>query len=303
MIYKAEGEIAADVYAAGHYIYPAYLIRGAKKRLMIEAGINLLGPTYLKDMGRFFSDETGADYALVTQSHYDHLGALSYLKEKYPGLMIGASPHVASLVSKPSVLKTMNFLSGQLGDYFKDEIDAATEDVTIRPMKIDWGLKGGDIIHLGGCSCQVFETPGHTRDHLSFYFPEKSLLFPGEALGNPAGDGTDVKVEFVSSYTDYVDSMEKLCRLSPRTMAMSHMYVYGDDDVKRFMGRTLRATVAYRDLIVTYLDQAHGEIDAAVRQMTTVEYDRKKSVLMERNAYIANLTAQIKAVHAACGSS
>jgi hypothetical protein len=127
--------------------------------------------------------------------------------------------------------------------------------------------------------------------------PELSLLFPGEALGNPAGDGTEIKVEFVTSYTDYMDSIEKLRRLDPKIIAMSHVYVYSDDDAKTLLDQTTRATVSYRRLIETYLDQANGEIDSALDRMVAIEYDQKGGIVMERNAYIANLSAQIKAVY------
>jgi len=299
MILKATGKINNTVSAAGHYIYPGYMIKGKKKNLMIEAGINILGPSYLKDLNRFFNNGDELDYILVTQSHYDHLGALSFLKRALPHVKTGAAPRVGKLMQKPSVIKTMNFLSDQLGDYFKDEIPVTEDNIQITPMAFDMALKEGDVIELGGISCHVYETPGHTRDHLSFFIPELSMLFPGEALGNPAGDGTEVKVEFVTSYSDYMASIEKLVQLNPDIIAMSHMYVYTEEDAHKHMDRTILATRAYRQLIEIYLDQAQGEIKDAVDLMVKVEYDQKGEILMERNAYIANLNAQVAAVHAA----
>lgn len=293
------GEIAAPVHAAGHYIYPVYMIRGGEKNLLIEAGVNLLGPVYLKAIHSFFGAQNPPDYSFITQSHYDHLGALPYLKRAVPGITVGASSKVAPLLKKEKVISTMNFLSGQLWEYFKDDISPCSENIDIVPFKVDLSLEDGDVIDLGSLHCEVYETPGHTRDHLSFFIPEISMLFPGEALGNPAGDGTQVKVEFVTSYTDYVNSMQKLAALHPKTIAMSHMYVYSGDDSALFIDKTIKATSDYRDLIETYLNEAHGDLEAASDRMVRVEYDQKGEVLMERNAYIANLNAQIKAVHAA----
>lgn len=297
MIRQAEGPIARGVEAGGHSIYPGYMIRGKSKSLMIEAGINLLGPAYLKALDRFLGDRHLLDYAFVTQSHYDHLGALPYLKRAIPNLKIGAAPSVGKLMQKPNVLSTMNFLSDQLGDFFKDEISDRADGIEITALDFEMGLQDGDVIDLGELRCHVYETPGHTRDHLSFFLPELSLLFPGEALGNPAGDGTEIKVEFVTSYTDYMDSIEKLRRLDPKIIAMSHVYVYSDDDAKTLLDQTTQATVSYRRLIETYLDQANGVIDTALDRMVAIEYDQKGGIVMERNAYIANLSAQIKAVY------
>lgn len=299
MIRKAMGEIEGPIQAAGHYIYPGYMIKGGQKNLLIEAGVNILGPAYLKEIQSFFGGTHLLDYSFVTQSHYDHLGALPYLKRAIPEVIIGASPRVAPLLQKEKVISTMNFFSAQLWDYFKKEMSPCSENIGITPFPVDLELKEGDVIDLGELHCEVYETPGHTRDHLSFFIPELSMLFPGEALGNPAGDGAQVKVEFVTSYTDYVNSMKKLEALQPKTIAMSHMYVYSEDDAALFMNRSIKATVDYRDLIETYLNEAHGDLESACEMMVKVEYDQKGEVLMERNAYIANLNAQIKAVHAA----
>ena len=297
MIQKATGKITDSVYASGHYIYPGYLIRGEKKNLMVEAGFNLLGPAYLEGIQSYFGHDMVPDYCFATQSHYDHLGALPYLKAAMPKMAIGASPKVARLLQKESVISKMNFFSAQLGEYFKEEIPVTYENTDIRPFEVDLELAQGDVIDFGNFHCRVYETPGHTKDHLSFWIPELSLLFPGEALGNPAGDGNEVKVEFVSSYTDYLNSIDQLRVLNPKIIAMSHMYVYTGRDAPLFMERSRKSTIQYRQLIEAYLDEVHGDLDAACDLMAKKEYDEKGSILMERNAYVANLRAQVKAVY------
>jgi len=54
----------------------------------------------------------------------------------------------------------------------------------------------------------------------------------------------------------------------------------------------------YKKMIDEYLDQTHGDIEKATETIVRVEYDEKKAVYQERNAYIANLQAQVKAVAA-----
>ncbi|OPY87916.1 MAG: hypothetical protein A4E73_03504 [Syntrophaceae bacterium PtaU1.Bin231] len=150
----------------------------------------------------------------------------------------------------------------------------------------------------------MFSTPGHTRDHLSFFLREPGILFPGEALGNPVMEREDLnKVEFLTSFTDYVRSIEKLMALRPfvKVIAMSHLYVYTGEDVPRFMDMALRDAHAYRELIESYLDMENGDVERATATMVRVEYDEKKSVYQERNAYVANVTAQVKAVAALRG--
>lgn len=294
-----EDQLNDFITICGHHIFPAYLIQGHESNLMIEAGVNILGPRYKKDIEMVIGEKEELDYLFVTHLHYDHMGALPYLKRMIPNVQLGASEKAAQTIKKESVVKTLNFLSDQLQGYFGDLSEKGnSDDVSIDSVNFECILKEGDRYNIGGITCEIYETPGHTRDHLSFYLPEPEILFPGEAFGNPIReDENAVKVEFLSSYTDYIESMEKLMVLKPRTVAMSHLYFYeGYDNVQSLFDRSYKATLDYRELIESHLDAVHGDIDAAVDRMVRIEYDEKGNIYQERNAYIANIRAQIKAI-------
>ncbi len=40
----------------------------------------------------------------------------------------------------------------------------------------------GDTVRLGTLSARVWDTPGHCRDHIAYYFPEDKILFAGDTL-------------------------------------------------------------------------------------------------------------------------
>jgi glyoxylase-like metal-dependent hydrolase (beta-lactamase superfamily II) len=146
-------------------------------------------------------------------------------------------------------------------------------------------------------TCEVYEVPGHTGDSLAFYIPEIRALFPGEACGIPEGDkDAHVQVEFLSSYDDYLASLEKIIRLQPKLLCMGHMCVFTDDDAAEFLRRSLDATPRYRELIETYLDAANGDIDSAVQSMAKKEYDEKGTIAQPRESYLENLKAQVRQV-------
>ena len=46
---------------------------------------------------------------------------------------------------------------------------------------IDVALADGETWAFGGLEMHVFDTPGHTRGHITLWFPEADALFPGEA--------------------------------------------------------------------------------------------------------------------------
>ena len=274
-------------------MYPAYIVHGKEKNLMIDAGINLYGPLYLKTIETVLSGPDKLDYLFVTHSHYDHLGAAPYLKRKLPGLKFGGAQKISDLFQKDSVLARMNKLSDFQRETYKDIV--GNENVVIEPVTLDIPLKEGDKIDLGSMTCEVHETPGHTNDSISFFIPEQKILFPGEALGLP-NDREKEKphVIFLSSSDDYIRSIERLKALKSRTICFGHGWVLTGDDASDYFSFALDYTVEYIRLIKSYLKRADGNVDEAIKAMAHEQYDATGAIAQERNAYITNLTAQVK---------
>lgn len=288
----AQGNIHERIRAIPNAWYPAYIIRGDERNMMIDAGVNLLGPQYLASIRETLGDPGLLRYLFLTHSHYDHIGSASYLRWHIPGLKVGAHERLAGLLQKPSVLEVMNRLSGNHLELTGQ--NAANEDLTMHPFEISFHLKQGDEFNLGGLTCRVYETPGHTRDSLAFYFPEIETLFPGESCGVIQGEAGDlIQVEFLSSYQDYIDSLNLMISLEPEMICLGHGLVLTCDDAKEFLRYSLEETFRYREMIETYLNEAHGDVEKATQNMAHQEYDIKGGIFQERNAYLTNLVAQV----------
>ena len=291
----AQGKINEYSHAIGHIGYPAYVISGNLKTMMIDAGINLLAPKYLADLTTILKDPTKLNYVAITHSHYDHLGAIPYLLKKIPGLTVVGAERIQHLLSKESVIEYMTHLSDIQKPMFADI--TGEEDVSLSPFDITLPVKEGDTIELGGLTCVVYEVPGHTRDSLAYYFPEIRMLCPGESIGVPQGiEGDNVQVEFLSSYDEYYRSLKKLASLDVSILCLAHGFVYTNEDVHQFFTRSIASTEEYKNLLLNYLDKVNGDIDKAIELITLEEYDKKGTIYQERNAYIVNLTAQVKLI-------
>lgn len=86
------------------------------------------------------------NYILNTHHHYDHTGGNIELKERYGAKVIGSR-------------RDRQRIPG-----------------------IDMALNGGDRWMFAGHEVHVFETPGHTRGHICFYFPGSGVIFTGDTL-------------------------------------------------------------------------------------------------------------------------
>ncbi len=290
---ESDGRVATRVTALGSVAYPGYVIQGDEASVMIDAGLNWLGPAYLTALRGLLGEDPGLQYLLLTHSHYDHVGAASYLKARLPGLKLAGHERLMSLLQKPSALDLMNRLSDSHTE-LREQVGSA-DDLTVNPTVLDVVLGEGDELDLGGLTCRVYETPGHTRDSLSYHLVETDTLFVGDACGVlEAEPSPHVRVEFLSSYQDYLDSIERIARLDPHVLGLAHRWVLTGDDVAQFLDLSSKETVKHRQLVERYLDDAGGDVERALEHLAHDEYDVKGSVKQERAAYMANLEAQVR---------
>jgi hydroxyacylglutathione hydrolase len=83
---------------------------------------------------------------LVTHHHHDHTGGIAALKERH-GCKV-----------------------------------TAPRNDTTRIPGVDVTVKEDDVVRVGGLTARVFETPGHTLDHISYWLEADKLAFVGDTL-------------------------------------------------------------------------------------------------------------------------
>jgi hydroxyacylglutathione hydrolase len=77
---------------------------------------------------------------------------------------------------------------------------------------IDVTVREGDRVEIGGATARVIETPGHTRGHVSYHFPDDGLVFVGDTLFS-VGCGRLLEGDAKTMWS----SLEKLAKLPPET--------------------------------------------------------------------------------------
>jgi hydroxyacylglutathione hydrolase len=77
---------------------------------------------------------------------------------------------------------------------------------------LDAEVKEGDTVKVGGVTGTVIDTPGHTRGHVSYHFPDAEAVFVGDTLFS-VGCGKLLEGDAPTMWT----SLSKLAALPPET--------------------------------------------------------------------------------------
>lgn len=140
-------------------------------------------------------------------------------------------------------------------------------------------VNDGDVFETEGAFLRVIETPGHSEDSISLYFEEENAIFTGDII---LGTGST----FLTDFTKYLQSMEKLLGLNPD-------YLYTAHGEAKVPGKKISEDLVHRETRENQFIDALSEemtIEEIVRKVYG-EIDSKLAVAAQGNArlYLENL--------------
>ena len=140
-------------------------------------------------------------HIILTHSHFDHIGALWTLHEKYPSAVIAAGSEED--FSQESIVRMAR---GTLGFFYAATGLAKCGSKVPEPTLL---LKDGDRIG----PFEVLHTPGHTKGSICLYSRENKVLFSGDTLFRHSYGRTDLG----GSETQIMESLRRLLQLEGDT--------------------------------------------------------------------------------------
>lgn len=195
-----------------------YLIWDGKEITLIDTGMKSNDKKVIKYLNENNLDLSKIRRILITHSDSDHYGAASSLKS-LTGAEIWTSKIEAEAMrtgssSRPIVPRgffslIFPLLKGFLTSPPVMADKLFTEDVT---LPISGGL-------------QVISSPGHTPGHISFFLPDKRILFAGDAITLDKGKPAPT-VDATTGNPDRArESFNKLMKLNPSVICCGHAYI------------------------------------------------------------------------------
>ena len=294
MIVGTTGPLTDDFFVIGLAWSPVYFLKG-RRPVLFEAGF-ACSARISSDAIRSLS-VMPPSMLFLTHVHWDHCGAAAYLKEAFPGLAVAASARASAIMARPHARDLMEKLSENVVPLVADlpGIDEkAIRGLPFRPPAVDTIVEDGQVVELDDdLTVTVMATPGHTRDHLSYYIPEKRILVATEACGvlDRAGN---VSTEFVVDYDAYVASLKRLAALPVDILCQGHHFVFvGADEVRAFFALSLEAAERFRDTVYRLLHETGGDEKEVVRRVKAEQWDNNTSVKQAETAYLINLANRV----------
>lgn len=205
--------------------------------MIICGGMSYIVPSVIGQIQGFGLKEDKIRNMLILHGHFDHIGIVSFFRQRHPDIRVYASKRAAQILSEPRNILTVNDFSHRVASRMGMDGEWSASHC-------DWSVGLGldpvsdeDIIDLGGIEIVIFKTPGHSSCSISAYVPKLRALFPSDGGGIPYKD--TIVLAANSSFIDCIESLRKLEPLEIEYLCAEHFgYVYGEE-ARSYLSRSI----------------------------------------------------------------
>jgi len=254
-----------------------YLLKG-DQGMLIGGGMTWVIPYLEKQFSNLDFDSARIKYLVIPHSHFDHCGAVPYIKRKFPHIQILASAYSQEVFSKE---KAMNFIANANKE--AEEVHLRNErhglDLRFDRIQVDRVVGDNDVIDLGGgIEARFIEVPGHTKCSIATYIPQLKAMFPSDSVPFPTDDGTELNNPSSQyNFSLYLESLKKLASYEIEIFGFDHRGIFLADQARRILPQALKETEKFRNRVVEEyrrtgdLDKIAQEFVAEAEKKTTME--------------------------------
>lgn len=294
MIISTAGKVIDNFYISGLVSCPVYLL-DASQPLLFDGGVSCAGRIYAEAVRSVLGARQPA-MIFLSHVHWDHCGAVSYLKQEFPAMKIAASHRASEILKKPKACELITELNKDTAENINSFPDFEPSQLITDPFQsfeVDIKIGDGQALEFGEAKVEVLATPGHTRDHNSYYLPHQKILIAGEAAGEIDSSGAMV-TQFISDFDSYMYSLERLASIPVEVLCLGHQFVFvGRKEIRSFFERSASEAIRFKERIFRLLDEEAGCVQRVIQRVKAEYYDVVTGPKQPETPYLLNLSAQV----------
>lgn len=249
-------QLTPHLFQLGTHSFPVYLSMG-EEGMIIEGGT---GPTFdiivsqIKDLG---IDPLQIKYIALTHTHGDHVGAVPRLRKIWPHIKVLAGATADRFLKKERFVKEFLPSDKMIGDILmeKGDIEKLPDPLEEYRFEADSVVDESTVIDLGnGIKWSVFETPGHSPCHISFFENKEGIITIGDMTGYYDPEKDIFWPNYFFSLESYCNSIRKVFALPSKRAILSHNGEL-NCNIKEYFEKALKATEIYHNEILDKLEK------------------------------------------------
>ena len=265
---KQPGSLNANIDMLGEYASCIYLLRG-DHAMIIGGGMTWVIPKLEKQLSEIALVPEKLKYIVILHSHFDHCGAVPYLKQKFPHVKVLASSYAQKVLAKDNVTDFIAHANRLMVDNMRLKEHYPSLDLEFQKVNIDHIVREGDLIDLGdGLEVNFIEVPGHTQCSIAVYVPQLEALFPSDAAPFPVDDTAGFAYPSPQhSFTLYLESLRKMATKDIEIYASEHHGAFVGDQAKNALKQGIRRAEQFQARIIELYSQT-GDAEKVAKQIS-----------------------------------
>lgn len=273
-----------------------YLLQ-SEEAMIIGGGMSWIAPSLERQFSAIDLEPDRLKYVVISHSHFDHCGAVPYLKRKFPHALIVASAYSTEVFSKQKAVDFIAATNKAMIERLGLQHEFEKLDLKFDGIQVDRIASEGDAIDLGnGIEARFMEVPGHTQCSIAVYVPKLKALFPADAVPPPLDDAESVF--FPGPQYDfgmYKESLERLARCDVEICAFEHYGVVMGAEAKNILQAGLRQTEKFKNLIIELYQQTNN-LEETVQRAAAETVQRSQFHFMDSEVQLTVLATVVRKI-------